>query len=76
MKKFICKEMRMNGGCDEVFEGETAMDIAKQNGAHWMSTTDDAHKAGREMMTAGPDEKAKKEWWDWFNAEWEKRGEV
>ena len=76
MKKFVCKEMKMMGGCDKVFEGESAMDIAKQNGAHWMSTTDDAHKAGRDMMTAGPNEEAKKEWWDWFEKEWSKRKEV
>ena len=66
----------MMGGCDEVFEGETAMDIAKACGMHFMSSTDDAHKEGREMMTAGPNVEAKKEWCDWFNAEWEKKEEV
>ena len=76
MKQFICKEMRMGGGCDQVFEGETPMDIAKQNGAHWMSTTDEAHKAGRDMMMQGPNEEAKKEWWDWFSAEWNKKKEI
>ena len=76
MKKFICREMRMKGGCDQVFEGETTMDIAKACGMHFMNSTDDAHKEGREMMTAGPSEEAKKEWWDWFNKEWEKREEV
>ena len=38
-----------------------------------MKSTDNAHKEGREMMTAGPSEEAQKEWWDWFNAEWGKR---
>ena len=32
------------GGCDEVFEGETAMDIPKQSSKHFMSSTDEAHK--------------------------------
>ena len=73
MKKFICNEMKMGGGCDQVFEGETPMDIAKACGTHFMESTDDAHKAGREMMTAGPSEEGKKEWWDWFNAEWANR---
>ena len=76
MKKFVCKEMRMNGGCDQVFEGQTATDIASACGMHFMNSTDDVHKAGREMMTAGPDEAAKKEWWDWFNAEWDKKEEI
>ena len=48
----------MKGGCDQVFAGETAMDIAKACGMHFMNST-------AEMMTAGPNEEAKKEWWDW-----------
>ena len=75
MKKFICKEMRMNGGCEEMFVGETVMDIAKACHMHFVNSTDDAHKKGREMMTAGPSKEAQKEWWDWFNAEWQKRKE-
>ena len=76
MKKFICKEMKMKGGCDQVFEGETAMDIAKACGMHFMNSTDDAHKEGREMMAAGPNEETKKEWWDWFNGEWNRKEAV
>ena len=68
--------MKMEGGCDQEFVGETAMDIAKACGGHFMSSTDDAHKAGREMMTAGPSEESKKEWWDWFNGEWNKKEEM
>ena len=68
--------MKMGEGCDQVFEGETAMDIAKECGMHFMSSSDNAHKEGREMMTAGPNEEAKKEWWDWFNTEWDNRKEV
>ena len=76
MKKFTCKEMRMGVGCDEVFEGKTAMDIAKACGMHFMNSTDDAHKEGREMMKKGPSEESeedKKKWWDWFNKEWDKK---
>ena len=44
MKKFTCKEiMNGAGGCDEVFKGETAMDIAKQSSKHFMSSTDETH---------------------------------
>ena len=66
----------MGEGCDEVFEGKTTMDIAKTCGMHFMNSTDDAHREGREMMTAGPNEEAKKEWWNWFNGEWSKKEEV
>lgn len=73
MKTFICNEMKMKGGCSQVFEGETVMDIAKACGMHFMGSTDEAHREGREMMTTGPSEEAKKEWWNWFNSEWEKK---
>src|SRR6266852_2853792 len=49
MKKFTCKEM--GGPCEEVHRGATAMEIAKQNFAHIMATTDNAHKQMREQMT-------------------------
>lgn len=76
MKKFTCKEiMNGEGGCDEVFEGETAMEITKKSSQHFMSSTDEAHKPMRDMMTSRPDEAAQKKWWDWFNGEWEKRAE-
>ena len=74
MKKFTCREI--GGPCDEVFEGETAMDIARQNGAHWMGTTDEAHKPMRDMMTKNPSEENRKKWWDWFNKEWDKKEET
>ena len=47
MKKFTCKEM--GGPCEEVHEGATAMEIAKQNFAHVTATTDKAHKQMREQ---------------------------
>ena len=80
MKKFTCHEI-MNGGgcngdgCNETFEGETAMDIAKQSSKHFMSSADDAHKPMRDMMDSAPDKDAQNKWWDWFNGEWEKKGE-
>jgi len=49
MKNFTCKEiMNGEGGCDEVFLGETTMDLLKQSSTHFMSSTDDAHKPMRE----------------------------
>lgn len=74
MKKFTCKEiMNGEGGCDEVFEGETAMDIAKKSSIHFMGTTDKAHKPMRDMMTKSHSKEEEKKWWDWFNKEWEKK---
>lgn len=74
MKKFTCREiMNGGGGCDEVFEGETAMDIAKQCSKHSMNSTDEAHKPMRDMMTIFHSEEEKKKWWDWFNGEWNKK---
>lgn len=77
MKKFTCKEiMNGEGGCNEVFEGETAMDIAMKNHAHVVATTDKAHKPMRDMMKKGPSKEEQKKWWDWFNAEWDKKAEA
>ncbi len=77
MKKFTCKEiMNGEGGCDEVFEGETAMDITKQSSMHFMNSTDEAHKPMRDMMASSPNEEEQKKWWDWFNSEWDKKEEV
>ncbi len=77
MKKFTCKEiMNGEGGCDEVFEGETAMDIPKQSSKHFMSSTDEAHKPMRDMMASNPSKEEQKKWWDWFNKEWDKKAEV
>ncbi len=74
MKKFTCKEiMNGEGGCDQFFKGETAMDIAKQSSKHFMSSTDEAHKPMRDMMTKCPSKEEEKKWWDWFNGEWEKK---
>ena len=70
MKKSTCKEvMNGAGGCDEVFEGETAMDIAKRSSKHFMSSTDEAHKPMRDMMTTSHSKEEEKKWWDWFNGE-------
>ncbi len=74
MKKFTCKEiMNGKGGCDETFEGETAMDIAKKSSGHFMSSTDQAHQSMREMMAKASSKDEQKIWWDWFNKEWEKK---
>jgi len=71
MKKFTCKEM--GGPCEEVHEGATAIDIAKQNFAHVMATTDKAHEPMREQMTKPGKGPSKEEWWAWFNREWDKK---
>ncbi len=77
MKTFTCKEiMNGEGGCDEAFEGETAMDIAKQSATHFMNSTDEAHKPMREMMASSPSEEEQKKWWDWFISEWDNKQEV
>ena len=60
MKKFTCKEM--GGPCEEVHEGPTAIDIAKQNFAHVMATTDKAHEPMREQMTKPGKGPSKEEW--------------
>lgn len=73
MKIFTCREM--SGPCEEVAEGELAMDVAMKNHAHVMSTTDDAHRQMRDQMT-NPSEEDQKKWWDWFNGEWEKKPSV
>ena len=73
MKKFTCREM--GGPCDEVMEGETAMEVAQKGHTHIMSTTDEAHAPVREQMTT-PSEGAQKKWWDWFNPLWDKKEEV
>ena len=71
MKKFTCKEM--GGPCEEVHQGATAMEIANQNFAHVMATTDKAHKQMREQMTKPGKGPSKEEWWVWFNREWDKK---
>ena len=77
MKKFTCKEiMNGEGGCDEVFEGETAMDITKQSSKHFMSSTDGAHKPMRDMMAKAPSKEEERKWWGWFNGEWGKKEEI
>ena len=68
MKKFTCKEiMNGEGGCDKVFEGETATDIAMKSSKHFMKSTDKVHKSMRDMMAKGPNKEEQKKWWDWFN---------
>ena len=49
------------------------MDIAKQNFAHVMATTDKAHEPMRERMTKPGKGPSKEEWWAWFNREWDKK---
>ena len=77
LKTFTCKEiMNGEGGCDEAFKGETAMDIAKESATHFMNSTDEAHKPMREMMASSPNEEEQKKWWDWFISEWDNKQEV
>ncbi|MGL1891117.1 MAG: hypothetical protein OCD02_05785 [Spirochaetaceae bacterium] len=74
MKRFTCKEiMNGEGGCDKVFEAETAMDISKISSGHFMETTDEAHKPMRDMMTTGHSKEEADKWWAWFSAEWDKK---
>lgn len=76
MKRFICKEIMNNeGGCDMVFEGDNAMDVASQCGKHIAGTSDEAHKPMRDMMTNSHSEEEKNTWWNWFSGEWERKGE-
>ena len=65
--------MNGEGGCDEVFEGESAMDIAMVSSKHYMNSTDEAHKPMRDMMSQPRSKEEEKKWWDWFNAEWDKK---
>ena len=84
MKQFTCKEMSgdLNAGCDEVYEGETGMDIAMLHHGHVMATTDEAHEPLRNQMSQQgkgdeqQNEADRKKWWDWFNGEWEKKSEI
>ena len=77
MKNFTCKEtMNGEGGCDEVFLGETTMDLLKQSSTHFMSSTDDAHKPMRDMMASSPSKEEQEKWFDWFDGEWEKKPEA
>ena len=77
MKKFTCKEiMNGEGGCDIEFTGETSMDVASQCGKHVASSTDEAHKPMRDMMSSPKHtEEEKKKWFEWFQGEWGKRVE-
>jgi len=77
MKKFTCKEiMNGEGGCDMVFEGKDSMDVASQCGKHVASSTDEAHKPMRDMMSnPNHTEEEKKKWFTWFQGEWDKKKE-
>jgi hypothetical protein len=64
MRKLTCRQL--DGPCDEVFKGETAMEISDKGGAHVMTTTDDAHKEAREMMKfKDKDKKASENFKNW-----------
>jgi hypothetical protein len=66
--------MNNEGGCDMEFTGTTAMEVASQCGKHVAMSTDDAHKAMREMMTnPNHTEEDRKKWFEWFNGEWMKK---
>lgn len=61
---------------DEVFEGETPMDIPKQSAPHFMISNDEVHKSMRDTMASSPSEEEQKICRDWLNVEWEKKEEV
>ena len=77
MKKFTCKEIMNNeGGCDMEFSGEKPMDVASQCGKHVSSSTDEAHKPMRDMMSNPNHTKEDQEkWFGWFQGEWNKKAE-
>ena len=68
--------MDNKGGCDMVFSGNEAMDVASQCGKHVASSTDEAHKSMREMMmNPNHTEEDRKKWFEWFQGEWNKKKE-
>lgn len=75
MKKFTCREiMDDKGGCDMEFVGENPMEVASQCGKHIAGTTDEAHKPMRDMMNSKDHtEEEKKQWFGWFQGEWDKK---
>jgi hypothetical protein len=78
MKTFMCKEiMNGQGGCDMEFSGENAMDVATQCSKHIVSSTDEAHKPMRDMMSdPNHTEEDRKKWFAWFQGEWDKKATV
>ena len=68
--------MNMGEGCDTAFAGDSPMDIAEACSKHFMESTDDAHREGREMMAGPPNQEGQKVWWDWFMSEWENRADI
>ena len=78
MKNFACLEIMNNeGGCSTVFSGHDAMTVANACGQHIATSTDDAHKSMREMMTNPNHTQADREkWFAWFQGEWDKKAEV
>ncbi len=74
MKTFTCREIMNNeGGCEMEFAGDDMMAVAGQCGKHVMTSTDEAHKPMRDMMTTNHSEEEKKKWFEWFQGEWDKR---
>lgn len=78
MKKFTCREiMNGDGGCDMEFKGAEMMDVASQCGKHVASTTDEAHKPMREMMSNPNHTKEDQaKWFTWFQEEWDKKADL
>jgi hypothetical protein len=77
MKTFTCIEIMDNkGGCDMEFSGDDMMEVASQCGKHVAGTTDELHKPMRDMMTTNRTEEEKKNWFEWFKSEWNKKVEV
>ena len=78
MKTFTCKEiMNGEGGCDMEFRGETSMDVASQCGKHVASSTDEAHKPMRDMISNPNHTKEDREtWFTWFQGEWNKKADA
>jgi len=67
------------GGCDQVFEGDTAMEVAQKVSVHVMGSTDEAHKQLQEQMKEQMEkgtQEDKQKWMDWFQGEWDKKTEA
>ncbi len=75
MKTFTCKEiMNHESGCDMKFSGDDAMSVAGQCGAHVASSTDEAHRPMRELMTNPNHTQADREKWiAWWQGGWDKK---
>lgn len=69
--------MNNEGGCDLEFRGNDMMGVASQCGKHIASSTDEAHKPMRDMMSNPNHTKEDQaKWFTWFKGEWDKKAEA